>query len=129
MKSCCMDYNCIQCCLETSMPLSNQDIERISGLGFDTNFFVTEHDGWLQLKNHDGSCVFHNGKICSIYKDRPEGCKLYPIIYDKDKSCAIFDEDCPHRNKFQKSKSITKQLYALVSKLECEMAKRKRNDG
>jgi hypothetical protein len=109
------------------MPLSNRDIERISGLGFDTNFFVTELDGWLQLKNHDGRCVFHNGKICSIYKDRPEGCRLYPIIYDKDKNCAIFDEDCPHRNKFQMSKSIIKQLNNTVSRLECERAERKRN--
>jgi Fe-S-cluster containining protein len=109
------------------MPLSNQDIEHIRALGFNTNFFVIEIDGWLQLKNHDGRCVFHNGKICSIYKDRPEGCRLYPIIYDKDKSCAIFDEDCPHRNKFQMPKSIIKQLNNTVSRLESERVKRKRN--
>ena len=119
-----MDYKCNQCCLETNMPLSNQDIERIRGLGFDTNFFANESEGWLQLKNHDGRCVFHNGKICSIYENRPEGCRLYPIIYDKDKNCAILDEDCPHRNKFQLSKGIMKQLYDLVSRLECERAAR-----
>jgi Fe-S-cluster containining protein len=109
------------------MPLSNLDIKRISKLGFDTNFFVIELDGWLQLKNHDGRCVFHNGKICSIYENRPKGCRLYPIIYDKDENRAVLDEDCPHRNKFQMSKSIIKQLNNTVSRLECERAERKRN--
>lgn len=128
MKSCCMEYKCIKCCLETSMPLSNQDIERIQDLGFSTNFFVVECNGWLQLKNKDGKCVFHNGKLCSIYKDRPEGCKLYPIIYDKDANCAIFDEDCSHKDKFQMSKIAVEQLCSIVSRLESERAERTRNE-
>lgn len=125
MKSCCKDYKCIQCCLETTMPLLHKDIEQIKRLGFDTNFFVTESNGWLQLKNKDGRCVFHTGIMCSIYEDRPEGCKLYPIIYDKGTKRAIFDKDCPHRDKFQMSKSTIKQLYDVVSKLEQERAERK----
>lgn len=107
------------------MPLSYKDIERIKGLGFDTNFFVTENDGWLQLKNRDGRCVFHTGIVCSIYEDRPDGCKLYPTIYDKGKKRAIFDKDCPHRDEFQMSKSTVKQLYDVVSKLERERAEGK----
>ncbi len=83
------------------MPVSHKDIERIKKLGFDTNYFVTEQNGWLQLKNQDGRCVFHNGVICQIYENRPDGCKLYPIIYDKDEKHAVFDEDCPHREKFR----------------------------
>ena len=109
------------------MPLSYKDIERIRGLGFDTTFFVTESDGWLQLKNKDGRCVFHNGAICSIYEDRPDGCKLYPIIYDKDTKRAIFDKDCPHRDKFRMSKSTIKHLDKVVSKLENERAERKKS--
>jgi Fe-S-cluster containining protein len=128
MKSCCMDYNCIQCCLETSMPLSNRDIKRISRLGFDTNFFVIERDGWLQLKNHDGRCVFHSGKICSIYKNRPEGCRSYPIIYDKDENRAVLDEDCPHRDKFQMPEIAIKELLDIVSKLEREVNEREKHE-
>ena len=108
------------------MPLSYKDIERIRGLGFDTNFFVIESNGWLQLKNQDGRCVFHTGILCSIYEDRPEGCILYPVIYDKDTKRAIFDKDCPHSDKFLMPKRIIKQLYALVPKLERERAERKR---
>lgn len=126
MKSCCKDYKCIKCCLETTMPLSYKDIERIKELGFDTNFFVIEIDGWLQLKNKDGRCVFHNGKICSIYRDRPEGCKLYPVIYDKNTEHAIFDRDCPHRDKFRMPTNVVKQLRDLVLELEKEMIERKK---
>ena len=93
------------------MLLSHQDIERIKRLGFNTDFFVTERNGWLQLKNQDGRCVFHSGIMCTIYETRPDGCKLYPIIYDNDKKYAVFDKDCPQRDKFHISKSNTKQLY------------------
>jgi Fe-S-cluster containining protein len=109
----------------TEMPLSNQDIERIKNLGFSKMFFINDKNGWLLLKNKDGRCVFNNGSICLIYKDRPEGCRLYPIIYDKDKSCAIYDKYCPFKEKFKISKETVEKLFALISKLEYEKAKRK----
>lgn len=121
-----MDYKCIQCCVDTNMILSNADIERIKELGFDTKFFVSENRGCLQLKNNNGRCVFHDSISCSIYEHRPEGCKLYPIIYDKDKNCAVFDENCPHRHRFKRSNNTKQQLYNLISKLEAEKAQRKR---
>jgi Fe-S-cluster containining protein len=71
-------------------------------------------DGWLQLKNYDGRCVFNDGKKCSIYEYRPEGCKLYPIIYDEDKNHATLDVDCPHRDEFKISKIKEKIVFSLV---------------
>lgn len=124
MNNYCKENRCIRCCLGTTMPLSNNDIKRIKKLGFDINFFVTEKDGWLQLKNQDGRCVFHNSMMCTIYENRPDGCKLYPIIFDRDDNHAVFDKDCPHRAKFQMSEGIKKQLYDIVSKLEIERAER-----
>jgi len=127
MKSCCIDYKCIQCCLDTNMILSYQDIERIKRLGFDTNFFVTRRDGWLQLKNRDGRCAFHNGIKCSIYDHRPEGCRMYPVIFDKDNNCAILDEECPYRTKFLITQSLRKKLFLLVSSIESERFQRMNN--
>ena len=127
MKSCCMDYKCIQCCLESEMLLSNEDIERIKGLEFAPEFFITKRDGRLQLMNYNGRCVFHNGIGCSIYENRPEGCKLYPIIYDKEKNCAVLDEDCPYRDKFEISKTSIRKISALVLKLEYERDQRKQS--
>jgi len=102
------------------MPLLKKDIERIKRLGFDYDYFVVNRDGWLQLKNYDGRCVFNDGKRCSIYEDRPEGCKFYPIIYDEDKNCATLDEDCPHRDDFKISKINVVLLISLVTRLKDE---------
>jgi len=102
------------------MLLSHQDIDRIKRLGFYTNFFVTGRAGWLQLKNQDGRCVFHSGIICTIYENRPEGCQLYPIIFDKENNCAILDEECPYRTKFLITMSSRKKLFHLISRIESE---------
>ena len=126
MISLCINIKCIQCCKDTNMLLSKTDIKRIESLGYSCDFFVDTQNGWFQLNNRDGHCVFHNGMKCLIYEHRPEGCKLYPIIYDKDKKHVVFDKDCPQRDKFHMSKSITKQLYDLVSKIECERAEQKK---
>lgn len=120
MKSPCIRYKCIQCCLETEMTLLKKDIKRIERLGFNHDHFVVNRDGWSQLKNSNGRCVFHNGKQCLIYENRPEGCKSYPIIYDEDNNCAVLDEDCPHRHEFTISKTNVVILRSVVTRLEDE---------
>lgn len=106
------------------MPLSNGDIERIKGLGFDYDSFVVSRGGWLQLKNYDGRCVFNDGKQCLIYENRPEGCKLYPVTYDEDENCAVLDEDCLHRNSFKISEVELELVSSLVTKLKKERIQR-----
>lgn len=125
MQNICRNNHCIKCCQETRMPLTNKDIKRITSLGFKTKFFIKSRNGWLQLKNKDGKCVFNDGLMCVIYKNRPEGCRLYPVIYDKDEDCAIFDKYCPYTENFKISKRKADMLYALVSKLEFEKTQRK----
>ena len=102
------------------MLLSKMDIKRIESLGYSCDFFIDTQDGWFQLKNREGHCVFHNGVKCLIYKHRPEGCQLYPIIFDKESNCAILDEECPYRNKFLITMNSRKKLFRLVSNIESE---------
>ena len=106
------------------MPLSDADMEKIKGLGFDYDFFVANVDNWLQLKNKDERCVFNDGKKCLIYESRPEGCKLYPITYDEGENCAVLDEYCPHKNSFKISKSKIKIVSSLVARLKKERMRR-----
>ncbi len=117
-KNPCRTFNCVQCCKQTEMLLSNEDIQRIKLLGFSRDFFVDTIEGWLQLKNKNGLCVFHDGLKCTIYDHRPLGCRLYPVIYDADNVCAIIDEQCPHKNHFLITKKIEKELFSLVSSIE-----------
>jgi Fe-S-cluster containining protein len=126
MSKPCLTTHCFLCCRETNMLLTNQDVERIQQVGFDTRFFMMQKNGWLQLKNNNGRCVFHNGEHCTIYEHRPEGCILYPVVYDKDRNCAIRDQECPQRTTFSLSTHVVHQLSQLVSTLGRERIERKR---
>jgi Fe-S-cluster containining protein len=116
----CLKYKCIKCCLETEMLLLEEDVERISMLGFETRYFVVNRDGWLYLRNVSGRCVFNDGEKCLIYENRPLGCRLYPVVYDEDYGVATLDEYCPHRGEFKVSKTDEDKVFFLVKRLKDE---------
>ena len=107
------------------MLLSLEDIERIKQQGYNIDYFVEEKKGWLKLKNKGGKCIFHNGEICLIYDNRPQGCKIYPLIYDKEYKSAILDDECPYRYNFKFNEKDIKQLYLIVKQVELERKKYK----
>jgi Fe-S-cluster containining protein len=106
------------------MLLTTRDIERIASLGYDRSFFVEEHNGWLQLKNAHGRCLFHTGERCSIYDYRPEGCMLYPVVYDADRRSAILDAECPQKQRFSLGEPDVNKLMQLISALDNERSQR-----
>ncbi len=124
-ENCCTKNNCFKCCLDTMMILSNSDIKKIENLGFKKDFFVIKKEGWLMLKNQKGRCVFHDGLRCTIYKNRPVGCQLYPLIFDKDENCATLDKDCPYNHCFKTTNTTINRLYSIIQKIENEKYKRK----
>jgi Fe-S-cluster containining protein len=126
MDTICFKKKCINCCRETQMPLSISDIKRIEQIGFKQELFVYSNEGWVQLKNKNGLCVFHTGEKCSIYEHRPEGCTLYPVIFDYDTKQAILDDECPYRTTFSITRHIRTQLSKLVSNIILERNKRLR---
>ncbi len=113
-------YKCVKCCLETEMLLLEEDVERISRLGFETEHFVVDRDGWLYLRNINGRCVFNDAEKCLIYEARPLGCRLYPIVYDEDYGAVTLDEYCPHRGEFKVSKADEDKVLFLVERLKDE---------
>lgn len=110
------------------MLLSKNDIEKIQKIGYSINFFVRKEKGFLKLKNKNGRCVFHNGKICLIYDNRPEGCKLYPLIFNKIFQSAMVDDECLFKDGFRFNKKDVNQLYRLVKQIEFERNIRRRNN-
>jgi len=117
----------MKCCIKTSMLLSNNDIEKIEKNDYNRNYFTKSKKAWLKLKNKDGRCVFHNGKICTIYENRPEGCKLYPLIYNKELKSAVIDEECPYGDYFKFNKKSIIILYKLISQIISERKIRKKS--
>ena len=123
----CSDFTCAKCCKDTQMLLSKVDIERIITLGFNAeDFCFINDDGFFELKNVDGHCVFLESNKCLIYLNRPQGCRFYPIIFDLDANQAILDSDCPLIKKISSSvvKSFEKDLRRFARKLVQEKNER-----
>ena len=123
MKNKCID--CGNCCRETEMILSKQDIENIiksqrNSLN-EINFVKKSVEGFFQLKNINGCCIFFDSttNLCKIYAVRPQGCRFYPLIYDSDKNICVFDRDCPKPELFYPNhNSIRKTCAKIISYLE-----------
>jgi Fe-S-cluster containining protein len=103
------------------MFLLDEDIKRITALGYVEDFFDETQEGFKVLKNSkEGRCVFHDGTKCTIYENRPKGCKLYPIIFDIDYKKAVKDSFCPYRDEFRLSPEAKHELSILYPQLLTE---------
>jgi Fe-S-cluster containining protein len=125
MKSPCVDFGCILCCLSTEMLLSDEDVRRIEKLGFNRSYFVHGDDGWLVLNNTDRKCVFHDGEKCKIYESRPEGCKFYPVIFNDDSERVELDTDCPYADSFEITDVNEQGVILLIKKIDGERERRR----
>jgi len=99
------------------MIVSNEDINRIEQCGYKKKDFVIIKNGWKQLKNKNHRCVFHDGTKCIIYKNRPVGCQLYPVIFDMDTKEPILDKDCPYNFMFEITNDKKRILLEVVEKV------------
>ena len=120
--------NCGICCTETEMLLAEKDIRHLEKKGFSKNYFVEiDKQGYAVLKNRDGYCVFYDLKSrqCSVYIDRPSGCRVYPVILDEEKGI-VFDEICNScRSINLKEKKVKgKKVIKLIEKIDAEAENR-----
>ncbi len=113
----CTIHNCVKCCIETRMPLSRFDIERISRQGYRFKDFVVKRRKERHLKNSNGRCVFLGDNGCTIYSFRPEGCQLYPLVYNENKGKVVIHDLCPYGHEFKVSREDIENLYAFFKKL------------
>jgi len=116
--------HCGVCCEKTEMMLSNTDIERLERLGHDRQKFVQyDRHGFARLKNRRGLCVFYDvGNCrCQIYRHRPLGCQIYPVIYSEQEGIVV-DDLCPMQNTVSKMelKREGKKLVELLQRIDNE---------
>ncbi len=120
---------CYQCCLDTEMTLSEEDISRIEMLGYKIEEFLEEKDGFMALQNTDNHCIFLKNKMCSIYENRPQGCRFYPLIYDFNTEDIVIDNLCEHHDVFDLEiyrplfDSVQVFVYNLMGERETRMRK------
>jgi Fe-S-cluster containining protein len=116
--------HCGKCCEKTEMELSRRDVERLEETGCRREEFAVAGDnGVIRLRNVDGWCYFFSlaEKRCRVYKKRPLGCHLYPIVYLPN-DCVTVDKLCPMRQTISKQELKTKGkiLIKLVKKIDNE---------
>ena len=120
----CLRHGCVICCVETEMPLTEDDLKRIEKLGFKRPEFITEAEGETRLRNRNKTCFFLEDGRCKIYASRPEGCSMYPLVYDVDAHRFVFDHICPHGAEFKAKREDKERLKRLIRRLEREVAKK-----
>jgi Fe-S-cluster containining protein len=108
------------------MELSSEDIKRLEEAGYRLEEFAVIDNGVTRLRNVDGYCYFYSrtDKRCRIYRNRPLGCHLYPVVYLPDEG-AIVDELCPmgHTISEQELRAKGKTLNQLLKKIDNERAR------
>lgn len=105
------------------MLLSEADIQRLRDAGHDG--FVAERDGWRVLANEDGACVFLDAEgRCSVHGIRPMGCRLYPLIFDRDAGPMLDVDVCPYTEAFDVPDGAQQAVRALAGRLIGERRRR-----
>jgi Fe-S-cluster containining protein len=113
------------------MVLSQADVDRLVAKGHkQADFSETDEDGFVKLRNVDATapdegkhCFFLRESRCSVYADRPEGCRWYPVILS-DSGKVVRDEDCPHRQEFPVPPAAERKLLKIVAVLHREAMRR-----
>jgi Fe-S-cluster containining protein len=98
------------------MPLTKSDIARIEALGYKKSDFVVKDGTVFRLRNVEGKCFFLDSKNrCIIYEYRPEGCRLYPAVFDgKD---VVADSLCPKWTEVKITVHSKQKLLTLIKSI------------
>ncbi len=120
---------CGVCCTETEMPISKEDITRLEKKGYPKKFFTRfDKAGYAKLRNRQGYCVFYNVEKhrCAVYRARPSGCRVYPVVYDED-SGIVADTLCQaHETVTEQDKRRRgKRVLALLEEIDFEAKNRR----
>ena len=123
MSDVCAAHGCAACCHDTEMPLTEEDAARLAALGHPRERFTRVLGGTLTLNNVDGACYFLKDERCSVYADRPAGCRIYPFVLTAE-GRMVRDVDCPHRAEFKAQPGLQRRLLRIVAVIGRETAGR-----
>ncbi len=97
------------------MPLTDEDVRRIESLGYRREEFSIVVNGIRRLRNVNGKCYFLRDNKCTIYEHRPEGCRLYPAVFNGKE--VVVDKFCPKWREVELSEDDKRALLRLINKI------------
>ena len=109
------------------MLLSRADIGLLEKAGHGKEDFVRFNgQGFAQLRNRRGHCVFYQieKRRCRVYRFRPLGCRIYPVIYSEEDG-VIVDDLCPQAGTVSEKEIDSKRgkLTKLLRRIDREAGK------
>jgi Fe-S-cluster containining protein len=110
------------------MTLTEADAARIESAGHRDFYFVND-DLDLQLVNVGDHCAFLVDGLCAVHDDRPDGCRLYPLILDLSVDRVVLDAVCPWAEEFEFGQEERVQLRRSVVDEESERRIRESRTG
>jgi len=117
--------NCGICCKETMMELSSDDVGQLNLKGYHLREFAVIDKKGIRLRNVDGYCYFYSQaeKRCTVYKNRPLGCYIYPVMHVTNEGVAMIDELCPRAKTVSTKELLSKGkiLDKLLKKIDNEI--------
>ena len=122
--------HCGVCCEKTEMLLSTADVERLERIGYGREKFVRfDRHVFVRLRNRRGFCVFYDVERCrcKVYRHRPLGCRVYPVIFSKQEGI-IVDDLCPMKSTVSKIELERKgkKLMLLLQRIDAEAVSRRK---
>ena len=99
------------------MPLSDLDLDGILKIGYMLEYFAVKTEEGPCLRNSSGRCIFLQKESCIIYPNRPEGCRLYPLVYDGTLEEPMMDSICPYGYEFRARRNDIERLESLIGKI------------
>lgn len=111
------------------MLLSKADVERLEKAGYRAHAFVRfNKQGFAQLRNKSGHCVFYHvdNHRCSVYSNRPLGCRIYPVLLSVEEG-VVLDDLCPQAETVSKGEIELKKgrLERLLARIDGEAQSRR----
>jgi Fe-S-cluster containining protein len=112
------------------MLLSEADIKLLERKGYDRKEFVRfTRQGFAQLRNVRGYCIFYqpDKKLCNVYRQRPQGCRIYPVIYSIEEGI-VLDNLCPKAGTVSTKEITSKaaELRRFLSRIDAELKTERR---
>jgi Fe-S-cluster containining protein len=122
----CVAHSCSRCCTEAEMPLLESDAARLEALGHRREeFSVVDDEHVLQLRMVGGACYFFRAGRCSVHEVRPQACRLYPLVWDRDEGRVVRDTEwCPWARDFPPDPAGEQGVLRVLSVLRREAAAR-----
>ena len=107
------------------MELSSDDVEQLNQKGYHLEDFAVIDKFGTRLRNVDGYCYFYSQaeKRCKVYKNRPLGCYIYPVMHVTNEGVSIIDELCPRAKTVSRKELLSKGkiLDKLLKKIDNEI--------